>query len=259
VSYIHGTERSEQQRLEVLNRLTNAAFVQFLDVHANMRVLEVGSGLGLLAVDVAGSASNVRVIGVEQSREQIAAASRDSAVSYTQGDAHRLQFEDDSFDLVYTRYLLEHVADPERVVAEMRRVARPRCRVAACENDISLLRMDPACPAFTRVWNTFQHYQQHLGGDSNIGRRLYRLFRHAGLVSIELSVQPEIHWHGSPGFAAWIRNLIGNIESARLGLMNSGLCGKADIDSAIADMTALLSNEDASCQFVWNRAVGVKP
>jgi hypothetical protein len=72
-------------------------------------------------------------------------------------------------------------------------------------------------------------------------------------------VQPEIHWHGSPGFAAWIRNLIGNIESARLGLMNSGLCGKADIDSAIADMTALLSNEDASCQFVWNRAVGVKP
>ena len=48
-TYIHGTEPSEQDRLAALNRMTNAAFIRFLDVPSAARVLEVGSGLGLLA------------------------------------------------------------------------------------------------------------------------------------------------------------------------------------------------------------------
>src|SRR4249919_897271 len=73
-TYIHGTEPSEQDRLAALNRMTNAAFIRFLDVPSGARVLEVGSGLGLLAVAVASAAEDVRVVGVELSRDQIAAA-----------------------------------------------------------------------------------------------------------------------------------------------------------------------------------------
>jgi hypothetical protein len=47
-AYIHGTDASEQTRLAGLNRLTNRSFVQFLNPHPDARVLEVGSGLGLL-------------------------------------------------------------------------------------------------------------------------------------------------------------------------------------------------------------------
>lgn len=53
-TYIHGTASSEQQRLRELNRLTNWPFVEFLAVRPGARVLEVGSGLGLLALDAAG-------------------------------------------------------------------------------------------------------------------------------------------------------------------------------------------------------------
>src|SRR5436190_16207145 len=135
-TYIHGTEPGEQDRLAGLNRLTNQAFVQFLHVPPGSRILEVGSGLGLLASAVAEAAANVSVVGLEQSPAQIAAAARDSRVQYVQGDAHRLQFGDESFDLVYARYVLEHVADPETVLKEMRRVTRQGGRVAVCENDI---------------------------------------------------------------------------------------------------------------------------
>ena len=38
------------------NRMTNAAFIQFLNVTPGSRVLEVGSGLGILAGDVAAAA-----------------------------------------------------------------------------------------------------------------------------------------------------------------------------------------------------------
>ena len=255
--YIHGTEPAEQQRLALLNRLTNAAFVEFLNVQPGMRVLEVGSGLGYLAAAVARSAKDVRVVGVERSEDQIRAAVKDPVIEYVVGDAHQLRFDDNSFDLVYARYVLEHVANPETVLKEMARVARPACRVVACENDESLIRWDPPCPDFERVWFSFQQHQKNLGGDSQIGRRLYALFRSAGLRNIELSVQPEIHWHGSPGFEGWITNIIGNVESARSGLIDSGLCSEASIAAANAELNALLHNEAASSVFVWNRAVGV--
>src|SRR5438132_1183395 len=211
-TYIHGTEPGEQQRLAALNRLTNRAFIEFLDIRPAMQVLEVGSGLGLLAADVASAAANVQVVGLERSSAQIAAAVKAVNVRYVQGDAHSLEFVDESFDLVYARYLLEHVMAPVDVLREMRRVARGGGRVAACENDVTLLRLDPPCPAFDRMWQAFQQHQHNLGGNSHIGRSLYRLFRQAGFSRIELSVQPEVHWHGSIAFAGWIQNVIGNIE-----------------------------------------------
>jgi ubiquinone/menaquinone biosynthesis C-methylase UbiE len=257
-TYIHGTEPSEQERLAALNRLTNQAFVEFLDVQPGLRILEIGSGLGLLAAAVAGAAANVVVFGLEKSPAQIAAAVKDSRVRYVQGDAHQLQFKSESFDLVYARYVLEHVADPETVLKEMRRVTRQGGRVAVCENDISLLRLDPECPVFEDVWEIFQHYQHDLGGDSHVGRRLYRLFRKAGFLEVELSIQPEVHWHGSSRFSDWIQNVIGNVESARKGLFDSGLCSHERIDTAISELTALSNHDQASSNFSWNRAVAVR-
>jgi ubiquinone/menaquinone biosynthesis C-methylase UbiE len=251
-TYIHGTEPSEQERLAALNRMTNAAFVRFLDVPAGARVLEVGSGLGLLAVEVASAADGVHVVGIEMSSDQIAAAATSPRVTYRKGDAHTIEFPDASFDIVYARYLLEHVSRPDVVLSEMRRVVRPGGRVAVCENDISLMRLDPPCPAFDRAWDLFLRYQATLGGDAVIGRRLYRLFRDAGLTQIELSVQPEVHWYGSPGFAAWVGNIIGNLESARRGI------DEAVLNHAVAELNSLIEREDASSVFVWNRARGIR-
>jgi len=205
---------------------------------------------------VAGAAPGVEVVGLDQSSAQIAAAVKDSRVRYVRGDAHRLEFDDASFDLSYARYVLEHVAEPARVLSEMRRVTRRGGRVAVCENDISLLRVDPDCPAFESVWLAFQQYQCTLGGDSHVGRRLYRLFCDAGLSTIELSVQPEVHWHGSPDFTAWIQNIIGNVDSGRRGLIDAGLCREEQIDTAVAELKGLLENDRASSHFMWNRAVG---
>jgi SAM-dependent methyltransferase len=258
VSYIHGTEPSEQERLAGLNRMTNAAFIQFLNVTPGMRVLDVGSGLGILANEVAASAPAVDVVGIEVSAAQLAAARPQSCVTFAQGDAHSIDFPDGSFDLVYARFLLEHVADPDRVVREMRRVARPGGRVAVCENDVSLLRFDPACRAFDRAWDVFTRFQATLGGDGLVGRRLFRLFRSAGLSSIALSVQPEVHWQGSPGYIAWVHNIIGNLESARNGMLASGVLSQSELDSAVAELERLKTDPLGSAVFVWNRAMGVR-
>jgi SAM-dependent methyltransferase len=258
MAYIHGTDPGEQERLAALNRMTNDAFVRFLSIPPRARVLDVGSGLGILAADVASAAEGVDVVGVEQSAEQIAAAVKMPGVRYVNGDAHRLDFPDGTFDLVYARYVLEHVTDPSRVLSEMRRVTRSGGRVAVCENDITLVRLDPPCPTFDEVWRAFGCYQQSLGGDGLMGRRLYRLFRSAGFSRIELSVQPEVHWQGSPGYVGWIRNLVGNLESARRGLIESGLCDPRRYEQAVGEMHSLCDHPDGSAHFIWNRAMAVR-
>jgi SAM-dependent methyltransferase len=257
-SYIHGTAASEQMRLAALNRLTNGPFIKFLGIRPGMQVLEVGSGLGILAAEVAAAADGVQVLGVERSPEQLASAVMASGVRFISGDAHALELDDASFDLVYCRYLLEHVNRPEQVLAEMRRVARPGGRVAAMENDISLVRIDPPCPAFAVIWKTFAVYQEQLGGDGYVGRRLFRLFRQAGFRDIELSVQPEVHWSGSPQFAAWLENLIGNVESARRGLIECRLTTSEQIDRAAGELRRLAEHDQGSAWFMWNRAMAVK-
>ena len=262
-TYIHGTEPEEQARLAQLNALTNRAFVEFLAVPAGGRVLEVGSGLGILAGAVA-DAGAASVVGVEFAWPQLERARRGVRDAgpprhFAQGDGHHLPLRGAVFDLAYARYVLEHVHDPSAVLAEMARVVRPGGVVAVLENDISLVRFDPPCPAFEQAWAAFGTLQQRLGGDGTIGRRLFRLLHGAGLTGVELSFQPEAHWQGSPGFAPWVRNIIGNVESGRGALIASGLAPAALLDDAVAELEGLLSAANASAGFVWNRARGRRP
>jgi SAM-dependent methyltransferase len=245
-AYIHGTDPDEQARLAALNALTNQAFIDFIRVPPGSRVLEVGSGLGILASAVA-RAAGATVVGVEFAWPQLARASAHRAVRSIQGDAHRLPLRDASMDVAYARYVLEHVPEPEVVLSEMRRVLRPGGTVAVLENDISLVRFDPP-------WTAFGTLQLQLGGDGTIGRRLFRLLRSAGFTDIELSFQPEAHWHGSPAFAAWVTNIIGNLESAETSLVDSGLCSSGQLEEGMAELAALITHPDASAGFVWNRA-----
>src|SRR5438270_1452535 len=105
-TYIHGTAASEQERLAALNRLTNGAFIEWLDLRGDERVLEVGSGLGILAAEIGERLPRGAVIGIEYSADQLAAAKVNARpnVRFVHDDAHCMPFEDERFDLVYGRY-----------------------------------------------------------------------------------------------------------------------------------------------------------
>jgi hypothetical protein len=137
-----------------------------------------------------------------------------------------------------------------------RRIGRYGGRVAVMEYDISLIRLDPPCPVFEGVWAAFPEYQRTLGGDGWIGRRLFRLFREAAFDQIELSVQPEVHWFGSEGFAGWIENVLGNLRGAERGLIESGLCSPKRL--AQGELEALIERNRASSTFVWNRVLAIR-
>jgi SAM-dependent methyltransferase len=101
-----------------------------------LSVLDVGTGTGVMARMLAGMGH--RVTAVDLSPAMLTAA-RDlggevgSRVNYIEARADRLPFEDDSFDLVFSRHLLWTLPRPRKTVQEWARVTRPGGVVAAAD------------------------------------------------------------------------------------------------------------------------------
>jgi 2-polyprenyl-6-hydroxyphenyl methylase/3-demethylubiquinone-9 3-methyltransferase len=93
---------------------------------AACRVLDLGCGAGFLANHLA--LAGHQVTGIDTTPENLAVAhthDTTGSVTYELGDACALRFADASFDVVCAMDLLEHVTEPERLVAEASRVLRP--------------------------------------------------------------------------------------------------------------------------------------
>lgn len=86
------------------------------------RVLDLGCRYGALTrVYIEGN----DVVGLDVDREALEEAAKLGIETRWADAEERLPFEDASFDVVVCGELLEHVRDPEAVVAEARRVLRP--------------------------------------------------------------------------------------------------------------------------------------
>lgn len=100
------------------------------------RVLELGCGTGSLTVGLAATGADVTGLDVAPRRLAIARRTLDhagaSGTRLVQGDAAALPWADGSFDAVFARDLLMY-GDPDRLVDEAARVARPGGRVVFAE------------------------------------------------------------------------------------------------------------------------------
>jgi ubiquinone/menaquinone biosynthesis C-methylase UbiE len=87
---------------------------------APQRVLEVGCGRGELAARLA--ATGIEVIAIDQS-EQMVELARGLGVDARLGDVQGLEFDGDEFDVATANFMLYHVAEIDRALAELARVA----------------------------------------------------------------------------------------------------------------------------------------
>lgn len=96
---------------------------------SGLAVLDLGCGGGFMAEALA--ARGARVSGLDPAEQAIAAARRHAehsghAIDYRVGHGESLPWPDGCFDAVVCVDVLEHVADLERVLAEIARVLRPQ-------------------------------------------------------------------------------------------------------------------------------------
>jgi ubiquinone/menaquinone biosynthesis C-methylase UbiE len=93
-------------------------------VGAGMRVLDVATGPGHLAVAAARRGASVTGIDIAEGMLALA-AERHPEVSFVRADAEALPFEDESFDAVVGAFIINHLPRPEAALAEFARVLAP--------------------------------------------------------------------------------------------------------------------------------------
>jgi ubiquinone/menaquinone biosynthesis C-methylase UbiE len=100
-----------------------SALDDLLPREAPTRVLEIGTGEGVIAGRVRGRYPTASVVGLDLDDPRLADEWRAAGLPCVVGDATRLPLRHDSIDLVLAIEVLEHVEHAEAALAEIARVA----------------------------------------------------------------------------------------------------------------------------------------
>jgi arsenite methyltransferase len=160
--------------------------IEALDLRAGEHVLDIGSGPGFLACEIAavvGERGSVH--GVDPSESMLAiAAHRERApgsapVEFRPGDAVKLPYPDASFDAAVSTQVYEYVADMPAALAEVRRVLRPGGRLLVLDTDWDSVVWRSSDRE--RMRRVLAAWDEHLA-DPHLPARLTGLLRDAGFT-----------------------------------------------------------------------------
>jgi len=135
------------------------AMVDAIDPQPGQRVLDVATGTGLVAFELA-RRGRCEVVGLDQSEQMLAGArSRLAAtpalagrVRFVSGEAERLPFADAEFDALTFTYLLRYVDDRPATMRELARVLKRGARIGMVEFGVPQMGLTRALwRVYTRV------------------------------------------------------------------------------------------------------------
>ena len=113
--------------------LLSPQLADFAGVSSGQRVLDVGCGPGALTAELVKRLGPAAVSAVDPSESFVAAArARNLGVDVRQASAEHLPFGHEAFDAALAQLVVHFMSDPVAGLAEMRRVTRRGCVVAAC-------------------------------------------------------------------------------------------------------------------------------
>lgn len=224
--------------------------------------IDVGCGvMGVLHVLADRVGSNGRVVGLDR-EPRIVQAGRSLAqqrglpVEFVEADATASGLGSASYDLVHARTLLLNVNNPEEILTEMVRMARPGGIVAVQEPDASAWTCDPPHPAFdilrTEIVNAFQRS----GKDFNIGRRIARMLRESGLDNVRVRPTARVTQVGEY-YQTFLLAIAGLVRD---GILAGGGITDDEFESYVAALqTHLNTDGTVTCQPLMWQAWGRVP
>lgn len=191
--YLHGFSAIEQERLRKQATFWEHLIYQNVNFSGVKNLLEVGSGVGAQSEILLRRFPQLELTCVELSKAQIEAAKQTLAnvpwasnrYSINEMDASNLDFESNTFDGAFLCWVLEHVPDPARVLAEVRRVLRPGARVVVNEVMNHTFFLEPYSPNVWKYWMAFNDFQFENAGDPFIGAKLGNLLTQVGYRSVK--------------------------------------------------------------------------
>jgi len=207
-----------------------------LSLSSNERVLDAGCGAGSITRAIAQDNTNGFAIGVDRDPKFIDYAARKAAsegienIVFKTGDVLDLPFEDNVFDVVWSKHVLQWVGERQQALKEFIRVLKPNGRLICCNFDgfgEDHYPVDVDLHQHLVKW--FEAAAEKLGFDNRIGRKLPSMFMDAGFIDVTVDIMQdrafggfggdpekklnwEVQWQNAIGFSAQV---FGSMERAK--------------------------------------------
>jgi SAM-dependent methyltransferase len=245
--YSLATGRAAADRLACLHRIYGPGTRQLLELaglRPGMRVADLGCGVGTvtqLLAEIVGPDGHV--VGVDLSADQLEEARQRTAsagltnVSFVCASASRTGLPRESFDLVYCRFLLLHMPNPEDGLREMRGLLEDGGVLVCEDGDLTSAGSEPpsALDAFADL---FSRLGPTRGLDYTLGRRLYHMVGEAGFASASVRFNQPVFTRGDDK-----RLLEWSVAEAAQAFVDARLIAADQLEHTLAEMERLSEDE----------------
>jgi SAM-dependent methyltransferase len=244
--YVLATGEAADYRLRLLHGLYGPGTRRLLldaGLRRGMRAADLGCGVGMvtaLLADLVGPEGHV--VGIDASAAQLAQARErlnagGSNTRFVEASATDTGLPPGSFDLVYCRFLLIHLTEPERALREMRALLKPGGILVCEDGDLTTSGSEPpsAFGAFADLWGRLGPMR---GVDYTLGRRLFHMVLAAGFPKPEITFNQPVVARGETK-----RLLELSVAEAGPAFVDAGLITAGELDRTLAEMRRLNADE----------------
>ncbi len=263
--YVHGY--SEREALRLCDQAGTLEELLHSDTRypAGSNVLEAGCGIGAQTVILSRNSPQAHITSIDISADSLEQAKERAAregvtnVELLVENIFDLPFEDESFDHLFVCFVLEHLKEPVKALANLRRVLKKGGTITVIEGDHGSCFFHPGTKAGVKAWNSLIEVQARLGGNSLIGRQIYPLTKQAGFTDI--TVSPRMVYsdssrpHMEEGFVR--RTIIPMVEGIRESAIEMGIIDAKTFDRGIDDLH-MTAAEYGTFVYTFFKGVGRK-
>lgn len=261
--YLHGFTRDEQDRLYHQARFLEHRVHEGLPLRRAKNLIEIGCGVGAQTEILLRRFPELTVTGIDANPQNLERAKAwldelpmaSGRYAFEEGDAADLEYKGATFDGAFLCWILEHVADPARVLSEARRVLESGAPIAVTEVQNMSFFLDPYSPNVHAYWMAFNDHQIELGGDPFVGAKLGNLLQAVGFQNIETRIVTLHLDNRAPAERAEMIEFWSDLLlSGAAGLLAAGKVSREIVDGMRSELRTVSRDPNAVFYYSFVRA-----
>jgi len=211
-----------------------ASLLSRAGLRPGMHCIDLGCGGGEVTLEIAKLVAPDGVVtGIDMDDVKIDLA-RAAAV---ERGVHNVEFladnvdnwdEPGSYDVVYSRFLLQHLAEPEGLLRRMWAAVRTSGALIVEDADFDGWCCHPRNEGFEFFVRTYAEVIRQRGGDHTIGRKLFAYFLEAGIPSPHVALVQSVSIGGESKELAW-----STLDATAEAIISEGVATSDEVAAAL--------------------------
>lgn len=204
-----------------------------------MECIDLGCGGGEVTFELARLVGpNGRAVGIDMDEVKLGlgrAVARERGLANVElrpGDVNEWN-EPETYDVVYSRFLLQHLSRPVSLLQRMWAAVKPGGTIVVEDSDFDGLTCYPHNAGYDFFARTYPRVLASYGGDHTLGRKLYHHFLDVGIPNPDVRIVQRADVRGeNKGI------ILSTLEATADSIVAAELASKEEVDGAIASLAA---------------------